>query len=614
MPAAGQQDRALPVPLSPPDSARDVLPGRLEFRWQGPDSGRAAVLQIARDTSFTDLVLSESTHATRSMLAPGTLRNDSSYFWRVGLQDSIPQPLFSLPWKFTVAPPAGLSPESIFLGYVPNGDSALATAVLRNPMPFPITLDSISGTSGQFRILTALPAAIDSLDSLILPLGFAPAGFLFFSDSIRLHTALGDRVLLVTGNSPPPLCMVAATSVGLGAAAHGDTASVTVVVYNRGIVNALHVRRLSHRSKAFQVRKAAPFAISPQDSASIPLRFVPGALRPASYGPFADTLVIDSDGGSVSVALAADSPPPRLSSRPGSLHFGEIALQDSATRTIRLTNESVNPLRIDSLRTGRKEFYAKSFQGTLRCGDSLLLRVRFLPRRYGLVQDTLRLYSSRPAQLFRVPLAGLSPPPLLVADKKTIEFGEIPSGESGRLLLGISNGSVSPLEIDSVTTATRVFHVENFAATELAFGDTLRLQIRFAPDSAGFFRDTLVVASNSLVPRITIALTGTGRAVQPADGAAPGSFELYQNFPNPFREMTTFRYALPERCTVRLAVFNSLGQILATIVDGEQEEGYHNVIWRAETASGMYFYKLIAVPSGSPDRQYVASKRLMVLR
>ncbi len=57
-----------------------------------------------------------------------------------------------------------------------------------------------------------------------------------------------------------------------------------------------------------------------------------------------------------------------------------------------------------------------------------------------------------------------------------------------------------------------------------------------------------------------------------------------------------------------------MGQILATIVDGDQEEGYHNVPWWAETVSGMYFYKLIAVPSGSADRQYVASKRLMVLR
>lgn len=110
----------------------------------------------------------------------------------------------------------------------------------------------------HFRILAPLPGVIDSLDSLILPLRFSPDGFLFFSDSIRLHTTLGDRVLLVSAN---------------------------IIVYNRGTVNSLHVHRLSHRSKAIHVRNASPFTVPPQDSTSVPLRFVPGALRPP---PFSD--------------------------------------------------------------------------------------------------------------------------------------------------------------------------------------------------------------------------------------------------------------------------------------------------------------------------------------
>ncbi len=614
MQATAREGHDPPLLLSPPDCARGVLPVHLEFRWEKADSGRTAILQLARDSSFTDLVLEDSARSATSVLPEGLLQNDSSYFWRVGFRDSLPEPLFSPHRSFTVAPAAGLSPETMFLGYVSAGNSTVTTAVLRNPTPSPISLDSVSETSGQFRILVTLPAVIDSLDSLILPLRFAPDAFLFFSDSIRLHTTLGDRILLVTGNSPPPLCMVSFAFVRLGTAAHGDSASASVVVYNRGTVNPLHVHRLSHRSKAFQVRKAFPFTVPPQDSVSILLRFVPGAVRPAYFGSFADTLVIDSDGGSVTVDLRADSPPPRLAARPGSLDFGEIAFRDSAIRTIRFTNESVNLLRIDSLRTGRKEFSARPLRGILRSGDSLLLPVRFLPGRYGIHHDTLLVSCSMPPRSYRFPLAGISPPPLLVVDKTTIEFGVIPGGESGRLLLGMSNASVSPLDIDSVTTSTPAFRVENFSSTELMIGDTLRLQIRFAPDTAGFFRDTLAIASNSLTPRVHIVLAGVGRMVPSGDAAAPGSFELYQNFPNPFREMTTFRYALPERCTVRLAVFNSLGQILATIVDGEQEEGYHNVIWRAETASGMYFYKLIAVPTESADRQYVASKRLMVLR
>jgi hypothetical protein len=105
-----------------------------------------------------------------------------------------------------------------------------------------------------------------------------------------------------------------------------------------------------------------------------------------------------------------------------------------------------------------------------------------------------------------------------------------------------------------------------------------------------------------------------GSPAQSAGDAGAESFALMQNFPNPFRGITTFRYSLPERCAVKLVVYSSLGQIVGVVVDEEQGQGYQNVPWRTETASGMYFYKLIAIPLSAPDKQYVSTKRLMILR
>lgn len=88
----------------------------------------------------------------------------------------------------------------------------------------------------------------------------------------------------------------------------------------------------------------------------------------------------------------------------------------------------------------------------------------------------------------------------------------------------------------------------------------------------------------------------------------PIQFSLQQNFPNPFNPSTTISYALPRRSNVMLTVFNTLGQQVATLVNGEIGAGFHSVEFNAAgLASGAYFYKL---QGGS----YVDTKRLLLIR
>jgi hypothetical protein len=82
-----------------------------------------------------------------------------------------------------------------------------------------------------------------------------------------------------------------------------------------------------------------------------------------------------------------------------------------------------------------------------------------------------------------------------------------------------------------------------------------------------------------------------------AEGEIPTVFALGQNFPNPFNPSTMIRIALPQSATVRLMVYNLLGQEIAELVNAEYGAGYHEVEFRADRlASGVYLYRIEAGP------------------
>ncbi len=78
-----------------------------------------------------------------------------------------------------------------------------------------------------------------------------------------------------------------------------------------------------------------------------------------------------------------------------------------------------------------------------------------------------------------------------------------------------------------------------------------------------------------------------------SDYRTPSGYLIYQNYPNPFNPTTTIKYALPKAGTVKLEVFNLLGQKVATLVNSRKAAGNHHISFNGSgLASGVYYYRL----------------------
>ena len=87
----------------------------------------------------------------------------------------------------------------------------------------------------------------------------------------------------------------------------------------------------------------------------------------------------------------------------------------------------------------------------------------------------------------------------------------------------------------------------------------------------------------------------TGAENETALATVPQEFSLAQNQPNPFNPITTINYSLANDSHVRITVYNTLGQVVAVLVDGYQTKGLHSVIWNVHgQPSGFYVYRLEA--------------------
>jgi hypothetical protein len=128
---------------------------------------------------------------------------------------------------------------------------------------------------------------------------------------------------------------------------------------------------------------------------------------------------------------------------------------------------------------------------------------------------------------------------------------------------------------------------------------------RVEPNQTYWYKIADVSINGEEVFRQTLSISTAAKAAEPA---VPLEYALSQCYPNPFNPSTTISFSLPEANHVTLQVYDVLGKVVTTLVDGRLAAGAYSVQWQAENfPSGIYCYSL---KSGS----FSETKRMVLLK
>jgi hypothetical protein len=96
--------------------------------------------------------------------------------------------------------------------------------------------------------------------------------------------------------------------------------------------------------------------------------------------------------------------------------------------------------------------------------------------------------------------------------------------------------------------------------------------------------------------------------IQNTNNEVPDNYSLSQNYPNPFNPTTNINFSIPKDGNVSLKFYNSMGQEVATYVDGFLKAGVYNADFDGSNlSSGIYFYTL-------KSSDFVETKKMMLVK
>jgi hypothetical protein len=165
-----------------------------------------------------------------------------------------------------------------------------------------------------------------------------------------------------------------------------------------------------------------------------------------------------------------------------------------------------------------------------------------------------------------------------------------------RYVIERSSDGVNFADIGFVNAVGNIDTAKNYTYEDVTAGKGVTYSYRI--------RQITNDGAQELTSKITVVTTG----VKENPARISYTYDLGQNFPNPFNPATHVRFSISNLGFVTLKIYNIIGKEVATLIKEEMKPGSYTIRWDAsEFPSGIYFSRLLA-------GTFSATRKLVLLK
>ncbi|MDZ7358276.1 MAG: choice-of-anchor D domain-containing protein [candidate division KSB1 bacterium] len=315
----------------------------------------------------------------------------------------------------------------------------------------------------------------------------------------------------------PPEISISADTLKFGTVAIGASKTAYFNVSNRG-EESLYVRGIKSSDPRYAAYPSS-VTIQPGYTSSIAVTFTPNAvgtikghLMIVSNDVQRDTLFVYLTGSGRELTN------PKMELSVQRIDFGQVATNQSLTKTFTISNSGEKTLEISklSIKETNSPYSVTPNVLSVPYGQYRTVSVTFTPKQIGLFSGTVTITTNEPGNR-EIPLSGTGRDPLpqnIAVSQTQVSFDSVALNQSSSRYIWVKNTGERALNVQSIVTTDSSF-IPNTSAFTLPPGNTRYILITFTPKERKTYQATLRIQSDDPDNQNqNIALSGYGRLLR----------------------------------------------------------------------------------------------------